>query len=239
MLMPNLKINGRSSNGFEFSVEEDRSLKDKLFNSLGTKYARERSGIHASDLIFPRLSVFRKLTNSLQLTEKDVIFFALGRGEGEIIEQLLGERSEVVVVDDGIIHTIDSLQNEGDKPVPVEVKTTRAKTLEPRKHYLLQLGLYCLALKQRVGCLMVVGLNVPEIKSYRITFNLGAIRKLREERKKEILTAIKRKDPFLASCVWNDSDLNWRCRECEAKAKCESFEANSRMKVVNQGTPAM
>jgi len=54
-------------------------------------------------------------------------------GKGEVAEELMGRRREVVVLHNNVIHTIDSIVQEYGKLVPVEIKTTRASSPSVKK----------------------------------------------------------------------------------------------------------
>jgi hypothetical protein len=72
-------------------IELDRAFKSSVLDSLKARYEEERVGIHATDLLWPRQAVFRKLQGS-KVSERDAVFFALGAGEGEVAEELMGGR---------------------------------------------------------------------------------------------------------------------------------------------------
>jgi hypothetical protein len=203
-------------------VEETSTVKDMMIERLKKKYEEERIGVHATDLLFPRQTVFRKLNGS-QVTERDVVYYALGAGEGEAIESLLG-MSEVIAVSGGIVHDIDSVIEENGKLVPIEIKTTRAEVLEPKKHYLTQLGLYALALEVNYGYLVIIGLNAGIIKTFRVEFDLNEVRRLRDEAKRKVFQALAEKDPSKAPCVWRDFELNWKCYGCDHREECKKVE---------------
>ncbi|GEM_PF-1034924 len=213
----------------EPQIEEAQALKKHILSELKAKYERERIGIHATDLLWPRLAVFRKL-ESQELNERDLLYFALGHGEGEVIEALISDRSEVVVIDSDIIHTIDAIVFEGGRPIPVEIKTTRSKSGDLVKpHYLLQLALYCLALTTNYGYLVILKLNDDEkpLHAYRITFSeeeLGRLFDWREKRRDLIIKALEQQNPSLALCCWKDPILGWKCKFCPFQDKCREIE---------------
>jgi CRISPR/Cas system-associated exonuclease Cas4 (RecB family) len=209
-------------------IEEEPKIKNLLIQALEKKYAAERVGIHLTDLICPRLTFFRKtLDNSL--TEKDIVFFLLGSGEGELIEQLVGDHNEIIVIKGGVVHTLDAFLLEGDTIVPVEIKTTRAEREDNvvRPHYLFQLGAYCSALNVSTGVLVVVMLNVGKVKVYRIFFDEKELQNIGEEveRRKNLLRkALESGDASVAPSVLNDPDLSWKCVSCNFRDMCKSIE---------------
>ena len=133
-------------------------------------------------------------------------------------------RDEPLVVADGIVHDIDSVIEENGKLVPIEIKTTRAEVLEPKKHYLMQLGLYALALDVGYGYLVIIGLNAGTIKTFKVEFDLAEARRFREEAKRKIFQALHERDPSKASCVWRDFELNWKCYGCGNREECKKVE---------------
>jgi len=209
-------------------IEDEPKIRNLLIQALERKYSEERVGIHLTDLICPRLTFFRKSYDN-RLTEKDVVFYLLGSGEGELIEQLVGDHSEIIVIENGVIHTLDAFVFEDNTIVPVEVKTTRAEREDNvvRPHYLFQLGAYCSALKVSAGILVVVMLNVGKVKVYRVKFDEKELQNISGEvakRKNLLLKALESGDPSIASSVLNDPDLNWKCMSCGFREMCKSVE---------------
>ena len=203
-------------------IRRDEEFRTRIFTSLKLRYEEERVGIHATDLLWPRQSVFRKLQGS-RITERDVVFFALGAGEGEVAEELMGRRREVMVIHKGIIHTVDSVVEEGGRLIPVEIKTTRASPPSVKRHYLLQLGMYCLAMHVDHGKLVIFYLNDGAVEAYCIRYPpdaLGEIEKFEEEKRNEIAAAVRLGDPLRASCVAGDPDLDWKCLTCQYWRRC-------------------
>jgi len=213
------------------TVVQDDKIRDGLVQSLKTKYEKERVGIHLTDLICPRLTYFRKV-NGDELDERDVVFYALGSGEGEVIEQLLGRKSEIMIIKDGIIHTVDSLTFEDEDMVPVEIKTTRSERAEKvedvvRPHYLFQLGAYCSALSVRTGILIVLMLNLARVKVFRVTYSDRELQEIRGEilrRRDLLIKGLEERDPTIVPSVMNDPDLNWKCDNCRFREECEEAE---------------
>jgi len=58
-------------------VERDEEFKARILSSLKARYEEERVGVHATDLLWPRQAVFRKLAGSKgsRITERDVVYF--------------------------------------------------------------------------------------------------------------------------------------------------------------------
>ena len=212
-------------------VEADEQFKQAVLNSLRQRYEEERVGIHATDLLWPRQAVFRKLQGS-KVTERDVVFFALGAGEGEVAEELMGRRNEVVVVHNGIIHTVDSVVVERGRLIPAEIKTTRASPPSVKNHYLLQLGMYCVAMKVNCGKLIVLYLNDGVVEAYRVEYPRDALSKIdafEVEKKREIELALRLKDPLRASCVAGDPELDWKCLTCQYWGRCSGKRVSFRV----------
>lgn len=206
----------------ETKVERDDFFKAKILDLLRSRYEEERVGIHATDLLWPRQAVFRKLQGS-KVSEREAVFFALGAGEGEIAEELMGRRHEVVVIHNGVIHTVDSVIVEREGLVPVEIKTTRASPPSVKNHYLLQLGMYCVAMHVDYGKLVILYLNDGVVEVYNASYShelLAQIDAFELEKKREIERALRLKNPMEASCVAGDPDVDWKCLTCQYWQKC-------------------
>lgn len=212
-------------------LEKDEELKARVIKALKAKYEEERVGIHVTDLLWPRQAVFRRLQGS-KVSERDAVFFALGAGEGEVVEELMGRKREVVVVHNGVIHTVDSVIVEQGRLVPVEVKTTRASPPSVKGHYLLQLGMYCAAMHVNHGKLVILYLNDGLVEAYNASYSSEALAKIDAfelEKKQEIERALRLKNPMEASCVAGDSDLDWKCLTCQYWRKCSGEHVSFRV----------
>jgi len=203
-------------------IEVDELFKLEVLRLLRAKYDEERVGIHATDLLWPRQTVFRKIKGS-KVSERDVVFYVLGTGEGEVVEELMGGKHEVMAVRNGVIHTIDTLIHENGGMIPVEIKTTRSSPPNVRKHYLLQLGMYCTALDVNYGRLIILYLNSGTIETYKVEYPPEAraeIDRFEVEKRAEIERAVRSGNPLDASCVAGDPDLDWKCLTCEYWSEC-------------------
>jgi len=212
-------------------IERDEKFKMHIFRSLKTRYEEERVGIHATDLLWARQAVFRKLQGS-RISERDVVFFALGAGEGEVAEELMGRRHEVIVIHNGIIHTVDSVITEGDLLIPVEIKTTRASPPSVKSHYLLQLGMYCLAMHVDHGKLVIFYLNDGVIEAYNVRYPAESLREIDRfevERRNSILEALRLRDPLKAPYVAGDPELDWKCLSCQYWTRCSGRRISFRI----------
>jgi len=215
----------------EPKIEVDSVFKARVLESLKARYEEERVGIHATDLLWPRQAVFRKLQGS-RVSERDAVFFALGAGEGEVAEELMGRKREVVVIHNGVIHTVDSIILEHGKPVPVEIKTTRSAPPSVKNHYLLQLGMYCTALDADYGKLVIFYLNDGVIEAYNIVYPQNLRRDIdmfEVEKRHEIEKALHLRNPFKASCAAGDPDLDWKCLTCQYWIKCSGKPVSFRI----------
>jgi len=215
----------------EPKIEVDSVFKAKVLESLKARYEEERVGVHATDLLWPRQAVFRKLQGS-RVSERDAVFFALGAGEGEVAEELMGRKREVVVLHNGVIHTVDSIIYERGRLIPVEIKTTRASPPSVKNHYLLQLGMYCAALKADYGKLVIFYLNDGVVEAYKASYPPELRRKIDEfevEKRREIEEAIRLRNPLKASCVAGDPELDWKCLTCQYWRKCSGRRVSFRV----------
>ena len=214
----------------EPKLEADDVFKAHVLEALKARYEEERVGIHATDLLWPRQAVFRKLQGS-RISERDAVFFALGAGEGEVAEELMGRRREVVVVHNGVIHTVDSVIVEGGRLVPVEIKTTRASPPSVKNHYLLQLGMYCAAMHVGRGKLVILYLNEGVVEAYNASYSHELLKQIDSyelEKRQEIERALRLKNPMEASCVAGDPDLDWKCLTCQYWQKCSGRHVSFR-----------
>lgn len=66
--------------------------------ALFERYGKRRAGIHLSDLICPRETVFR-LLHPQQLTRRDLYFFAKGRAMGDAIQTLAEDDPETWIAE--------------------------------------------------------------------------------------------------------------------------------------------
>jgi hypothetical protein len=206
-------------------------FKVKVLESLRARYEEERIGIHATDLLWPRQAVFRKLQGS-KVSERDAVFFALGAGEGEVAEELMGRKREVIVLHNGVIHTVDSVIYEHERLIPVEIKTTRSTPPSVKNHHLLQLGMYCVALKVDYGKLIIFYLNNGVVEAYRVSYPPELRRKIDEfevEKRREMEEAIRLRNPLKASCVAGDPELDWKCLTCQYWQKCSGRRVSFRI----------
>ena len=210
-------------------IEKEEKVKNMVISRLRAKYERERIGLHVTDLIWPRLYVFRKLERP-SLSEKDVLFYALGSGEGEVLEAIVSEKREVAIEKDGIIYTPDAIIRVEDKNVPIEVKTTRQTKGELlRQHYLFQLASYCTVLDVNMGILLIIQMNNTEnpLKVFKIVFDDGELenlKKILKKRRQLVEEALAKRKPELAPCAIGDPNLNWKCKHCRWRTRCEEIE---------------
>ena len=144
----------------------------------------------------------------------------------------MGRRHEVIVVYNGIIHTVDSVITEGDLLIPVEIKTTRASPPSVKSHYLLQLGMYCLAMHVDHGKLVIFYLNDGVTEAYNVRYSAESLREIDRfevEKRNEIATALRLRNPLKASCVAGDPELDWKCPSCQYWTKCSGKQISFRI----------
>jgi hypothetical protein len=131
------------------NIRVDKTLPDFVLRMLREDYERQEvergKDLHVSDLLFPRRT-WLSARHPKPLTDEDLLYFTAGRAHHEILEKLIAraELREVRVEFDGIVGSVDVL-DEGGK-MPIEVKTTRVATLYNTatvpSHFVLQLGCY-------------------------------------------------------------------------------------------------
>lgn len=207
---------------------------DLLAEALKNKYDTEfRDGVHVSDLtLCPRKSVERRL-NRRPITNKELNFFTSGRAIHDAIQNLAraggdDKRFEVEkeVEQGGIsghIDLYDTMHN-----VLIECKSMRVKEVkEPKPHHVEQLKAYMAMTKSPVGVILYQALLHFEdepFKEFEITMGEDEAAAKMESlfRDKALFAeAEKQKNPMIARGVFRDTGLNWLCRDCPMKAKCE------------------
>lgn len=185
----------------------------------------QREGLHASDLLDPLQTYWRKL-KPIPPTEREVMFFLIGRVQHEM---LLGHEDggseEEHIHDDvlGIIYTPDKLTKKGE---PIELKTSRAM-FEAKKvldidNYIEQLLIYMAARKKTTGYIQILYMNLredpdnkynrttrPQFRFYKVTISeedLEAYREQIKETSTALKEAIEKEDPSgLPLC------RKWKC----------------------------
>lgn len=210
-----------------FEVEENKALRDKIILRARQFLGRPRSGIHVSDLLFPRRAYFTKKHPEVKLTEREVGYFIAGRAHHEVIEALAvsPEYHEQSVEWNGIRGCIDVYND-----MPVEIKTTRAmkirggrELVDEYPHYFEQIGMYCAMARCNRGWLLIFYLNArennsntPKLVAHEVRFeDLGAIRREMAERKRVLEEALIKNDPgILPQCP------GWMCRDCKYQEFC-------------------
>ncbi len=212
----------------KIDVVSDGIVASYVLDILGKKQEddRKRTGVHVSDLIFPRKAWY-SLKYPQTPTDEECLYFMIGRAHHGIMESLIATEQfrEVEVKWNGITGTIDCLVG-SDGLVPVECKTTRSATMYNVNtlpmHYLRQLGMYVAMLrpddKEGYGTLLILYLSIrdreadgrwhfaPLLQSYTVHFrNLDAIRGSMIFRKAMLEAPIP---PPLDTCE------AWLCRSC-------------------------
>ena len=144
-------------------------------------------GIHASDLLDPRLAFFRK-KNPKAASERQVYFYAIGRVLHMLVLSAVRGETDISKSDIGTGSVLDihySMDHKVDGH-PVELKTHRGLR-EPKPdqiqeqfgHYLEQLAIYMVAENKLIGELWVLFINLlndggrtfPELRCYKVEMN--------------------------------------------------------------------
>jgi hypothetical protein len=183
--------------------------------------AGRTEGIHASDLLDPRLAFWRKHEKH-ELTDREVMFFIFGRTHHA---QFLGEDDDgdnsVWSEDLKIWYSIDKKFGDG---VPEEFKSTRGRLHsdpEDLEYYLEQLMIYMVAENKTEGRLTVVHMTTsphPVFRCYKLTVTNKELRTA----KKNIKQIVKQLNMYYANMDtaiehedWRDLPLcrEWKCGE--------------------------
>jgi hypothetical protein len=192
-----------------------------------------KAGLHASDILYPRLSYWKSVEPK-PLTERQVGLFAAGRALHAIYNEARHGRASVDQgsewsEDLGIWFSLDDYLTEEDD-TPVELKTTRAfqiaRTIDDVYDYLRQLAIYMVAKQKLKGVLRVWYLNskdkaggtAPKLVSVILEWSRTEFGEYREAIiavRSAISDAVTRRDPSaLPLCP------AWMC----ARDKCPWFE---------------
>jgi len=217
-------------------VHTDDALSGRILHAVRERLqAEERSGIHVSDLVFPRKSWFTKHYPK-PLLDEECLYFIAGRAHHEVVENLIAseEMREVKMEWNGIVGTVDCIEGDG---YPVEFKTTRAVSpYTPEtvpNHYILQLGMYVAMLNQGknsgTGILVVLYLSqlerkfsgrrrsVPKLSAYPIHY--ADLDSLRGEMVLRKLMLEGPEAPPMNTCE------PWLCRSCRYfENECEGHK---------------
>lgn len=212
----------------------EQELYNKFVSVLG---ANEREGIHASDLLDPRLAYWRKV-KPLPPTQREVMFFLIGRVLHEIVLQHdTGEMDlgSIEHPDLGIIYSPDDKDTKGR---PIELKTSRAK-YEPKgwrdlDNYLEQLLIYMAAMGAKEGRIDILYLSMlddpnnkfvqtstPQLRSYGVKISKKDLEYFKSQVKstaEELKLAIKLGKPEMLELC-----REWKCgaRNCPYWKDCK------------------
>lgn len=182
------------------------------------KDSKERTGIHASDLLNPRKAYWeRKNPKKQPLSRRQVGLFFVGKVlHAFFLSALNGEDGTNWKSDTGSKFS-DDLEifwsNDWEKNgIPYEFKTSRAKYEQTNSDlggYLQQLLIYMVAKKSTTGRLVVLMMNLPGKKSegwgtfpqyraYSVTVSKADLKKYKEQiiaTRKELVLALKKEKP--------------------------------------------
>jgi CRISPR/Cas system-associated exonuclease Cas4 (RecB family) len=153
---------------------------------------------------------------NLPRSDRSIGYYVGGRGHHQILECIRGYLKEQEVIRWGIYGRLDMF---GD--FPVEIKTTRAPpSLGIPKHWLKQLGFYCLLTGKKAGKLIVFFINVPEIRVFHVEFDDDEL----EAWKLELIDRAERLREALKTGnieVLEGTNYDWECSECEYQFMCK------------------
>jgi len=217
----------------ERDLDDEKELLAKARAFL-EKGQDKRLGIHASDLMDPRMAAWKKLTGA-GIPDRLINMFVVGMVAHAVIEVIFDGSTDYVShgMDDGTQHykelqySPDILEHKGG---PNEIKTTRSYYLPKAAYlpdddtfhmYIEQLMTYMAAEDKTVGRLTALYLNskgedgrtVPNFYVWKIQTTpeaLVAYRAMLEIKMKQLTKAIEDKNPnSLPLC------RAWKCKDCE------------------------
>jgi len=201
-------------------VEPDEEMKNLALQRL-TESNQERDGIHVTDLVYCLREAYWRKKEPVPPTTRTLSFFLDGARRHVVLQELLGEASEVEVEKYGVTGRIDVVHN----GIPVELKTTRSNKHVP-EHYLKQLGYYAVMLGTQSGYLIIQRLFGEEpFEFYRVEWSEDEIKGVGLEllwRSSLLREALKREDPSILPEV--EEDVKWKCSTCQYREKCEGMK---------------
>ncbi len=220
----------------DFAAEQELHDKARAYLDKGSE---KRTGIHASDLISPRLTAWRRVSGDAGVPDHLVNMFVVGQLAHAIIEVIHAGDGTYLThgMDDGtkiykdLHYSPDILEYKGG---PAEIKTTRS-FYEPKAAYLPddetfhayfeQLMTYMAAENKVEGRLVMLYLNMkvdgrtrPQFYIWSVKTSpeaLAAFRRVLEQRMTQLSQALADKTPnILPLC------RPFLCRDCEYWSKC-------------------
>jgi len=196
--------------------EMERMILDKI---LKKRTDRE---IHVTDLVYClRKAYFRLKDVKADIPDSKRLLFTAGRAHHEILEVLKDKEVPVKVYD--IKGTIDMVKHREvcGAYVPIEIKTTRGKTIQP--HWIIQLGFYCTMLNTYTGYLVVFYLINPRLEAYKCEFTdeeLDNFLNIMLKRKEILQKALEENKPPSKSYIGFEGE----CRHCEFRKICKEVD---------------
>lgn len=191
---------------------------DELIRAVQARTEAEDArepGLHASDLIYCLRKAWYRRNGHVE-AERDTdgnLTLLIGKGFHTLLEGGRPEDHEILDTAAGPVHgTIDMVEYEDGLPIPVELKSTRARATKPpidSPHYLEQLATYCVMKAVTHGRLIIVHLTEPTIKCWDVEFSKFELDQWAEELENRALLV-------------SDSELHaepfdhyaWECRYC-------------------------
>lgn len=198
--------------------------------------AKREPGIHASDLLNPRLAYWQRLYPE-PLTERKIWLFLVGRVLHSFVLQGSEKGGDIENADDGTLNELGILfsPDKREDGFPVELKTSRAQ-YEPRQerlqeefhHYFEQLCVYLVLMNCLKGSLWVLFLNLkdaknrtfPGVRCYTVTLTDDQFAELEAQIvtiKDQLLYAEHHRNPRLLPLC-----RTWMCgEECTYWERCQ------------------
>ena len=206
---------------------------ETLYSALHEEYNKERTGVHVSDItLCPRETCFRRL-DPKPLTNTDLNFFTSGKAIHAALQSLVEKNPERFEMEKEIKYNgIEGHIDIFDKTyhIPIEAKSARVKTMkEPKAHYIKQLEAYMSITGADKGIILVQCLLNYEDNPF-VEFEHTMTEEQRQQTLEQLNTdasvlkiGYSEKDPSLVRHIAYDETLNWKCRFCSYKQKCEAM----------------
>lgn len=210
-----------------------------LYDALRELYDKPRTGVHVSDLLCPRESLFRKVKPK-PITNLELGFYLLGRGLHDAAQALVKKDPEFEIESE--VYFDKELEAHIDlywkaRNIPIELKTARVSNMdEPKPHYLDQLHAYMAMTNAETGIIVVFMITHYQNKLNKDTpLKEWEIKMTPEHREAKRAWLVKEQndyrkaldagDPSLARTILLDEALNWKCNSCKYKVECQDIEA--------------
>jgi len=208
-------------------ITKNPELRQHIYNNIRQTVAKDRSGIHLSDLIYcSRKAFFRKMGVSPEPSDELCMLWMTGYAFQAF---MFPNENEITVLVDGINCTPDI-------PGGIEIKSTRQSSrnfdLDNITHYKRQILGYCKALNKLEYDLVVMfvcGNYAPPFPSMDC-WHITATQEEVDANWNEVLEkSIKLQEALKAQTPPEPDCMDWECSYCENIDYCQDFPLAQRV----------